>query len=67
MAMIILSDPRNGLPLCIMEATLITNLRTGAAGGVAAKYLAREDSSIVGLVGCGALGTDTAFGFKRAI
>ncbi len=47
MAVIILSDPKNGFPLC-------TNLRTGAAGGIAAKYLARKDSSVVGLVGCGA-------------
>ena len=54
MAIIILSDPKTGFPLCVMDATLITNLRTGAAGAVAAKYLAREDSSIVGLVGCGA-------------
>lgn len=53
MAVIILSDPRNGLPLCIMEGAYATALRTGAAGGVAAKYLARSDSKIVGLVGCG--------------
>ncbi len=54
MAVIILSDPANGFPLCIMDGTIITNLRTGAAGGVAAKYLARRDSSIIGMVGCGA-------------
>lgn len=54
LAIIILSDPKCGFPLCIMDGTLITNLRTGAAGGIAAKYLARKDSSIVGLVGCGA-------------
>jgi len=54
MALFILSDPKNGFPLAVMDATLITNLRTGAAGGVAAKYLARKDSSVVGLVGCGA-------------
>jgi alanine dehydrogenase len=53
MALITLSDPRNGFPICIMDGTLITNLRTGAAGGIAAKYLARKDSSVVGLVGCG--------------
>jgi len=53
MAFIILSDPRNGLPLCFMDGTLATTLRTGAAGAVAAKYLARKDSRIVGLVGCG--------------
>jgi len=54
MALFILSDPRNGFPLAIMDATYITNLRTGAAGGVAAKYLARKNSSVIGLVGCGA-------------
>ena len=54
MAVIILSDPKTGLPLAIMDGTYITNLRTGAAGGIAAKYLARKNSAIVGLVGCGA-------------
>ena len=53
MATIILSDARNGCPLCIMDGTYITALRTGAAGAVAAKYLARKDSSSVALVGCG--------------
>ena len=53
MALIVLSDPRNGLPLCIMDGTHITGLRTGAAGAVAAKYLANKNSHVVGLVGCG--------------
>lgn len=53
MAINILSDPKNGFCLCIMDGTYATNLRTGAAGAVAAKYLARKDSQIVGLVGCG--------------
>jgi len=54
MATIILVDPKNGAPLAIMGGTKITDLRTGAAGGVAAKYLARKDSKVVGLVGAGA-------------
>lgn len=54
MALIILSDPATGFPLCIMDGTLITNLRTGAAGGLAARYLAKKDSRTIGLVGCGA-------------
>lgn len=53
MAVIILNDPRNALPLCIMDGTYATGLRTGAAGGVAAKYLARKDSKVAALVGCG--------------
>lgn len=54
MAIIILSDPKTGLPLCIMDGTYATQLRTGAAGAVAAKYLARKGLSRIGLVGCGA-------------
>ena len=53
MAVMILSDPANGFPLCIMDGTYATNLRTGAAGGIAAKYLANKKSSVVALVGCG--------------
>ena len=53
MAIIILNDPRNGFPLCIMDETYITGLRTDAAGGIAAKYLARKNSKVVGLIGCG--------------
>jgi alanine dehydrogenase len=54
MAVIVLIDPSNGFPLSIMGGTTVTAMRTGAAGGVAAKYLARKNSKIVGLVGAGA-------------
>lgn len=53
MATIILCDPNTGYPLAIMDGTYITNMRTGAAGGVAVKYLARRDSSVIGFVGAG--------------
>lgn len=53
MAVVVLSDPRTGFPLAIMDGTAITNYRTGASGGVAAKYLAPEGPCVVGLVGCG--------------
>jgi len=36
-----------------MDGTWITSMRTGAAGGIAAKYLARKDSKIVGMIGAG--------------
>lgn len=54
MAVIILVDPRSGFPLAVMSGTTITNMRTGAAGGIAAKYLARRNSRVVGLIGAGA-------------
>ncbi len=53
MALLILNDPANGFPLAVMDATYLTSLRTGAAGGVAAKYLAKKDSKVVGFIGCG--------------
>lgn len=54
MATIILIDPRNGAPLSIMEGSWITAMRTGAASGIASKYLARKDSHKLGLIGAGA-------------
>ncbi len=54
MATIILVNPKNGAPLAIMGGTHITDMRTGAAGGVAAKYLARKDAGVVSLIGAGA-------------
>lgn len=54
MALIILNDPKTGFPICIMEGTYITNMRTGAAGGVAIKYLVRRDSKVLGMIGTGA-------------
>jgi len=54
MATIILIDPKTGAPLAIMGGTWITDMRTGASGGVASKHLARKSSKIVGFVGAGA-------------
>jgi alanine dehydrogenase len=53
MATIILVDPKSNEPLAIMGGTWITAMRTGAAGGVATKYLARADSKVIGIVGAG--------------
>jgi len=54
MATIFLLDPKTGAPLAIMDGTWITNMRTGAGGAVAAKYLARKDSRVIAMVGAGA-------------
>jgi len=51
--LIVLSDTETGLPLTVMDATLITALRTGASAGVAARHLARSDSAVAGVLGCG--------------
>ena len=53
MATIVLINPRNGVPIAIMGGTSITNMRTGATGGIAAKYLAKNNPKIVGFIGAG--------------
>jgi len=53
MALIVLISPQTGAPIAIMDGTYLTDIRTGAAGGIAAKYLARKDSKVIGMVGAG--------------
>jgi ornithine cyclodeaminase/alanine dehydrogenase len=50
---VILFDGEMGAPLAIMDSIEITIQRTGAAAAVAAKYLAREDSHVATICGCG--------------
>ena len=52
-AVIVYLDGKTGTVLAFMDGDLITTLRTGAAGAVAAKYLARPDSATVGVIGAG--------------
>lgn len=53
MALMILNSTETGAPLSVMDGTTLTDMRTGAAGGVAAKYLSRKDSNVVGMIGLG--------------
>ena len=53
---IVLNDPEHGQPCCIMEAMLVTFLRTAACAAVAAKHLAPREPRTLGLIGCGGLG-----------
>lgn len=51
--MIILNDYETLAPVCIMDGMLLSAMRTGANSGVAAKYLAKKESEVLGLVGAG--------------
>lgn len=54
---IILSNTENGAPLAVLAGTPITDYRTAAGHGtVAAKTLAREDASVLAVIGCGSQG-----------
>ena len=52
-AVIILSEIEHGFPIAFMEGTLCSNIRVGTMGAIAAKHLAREDSTGIGFVGAG--------------
>lgn len=54
--LLVLNDPDTGFPVCVMDCTWVTAKRTGAATAVAAKCLAKKDSRILGILGCGAQG-----------
>lgn len=54
--LIILNDPETGRPLAVMDCEWVTAMRTGAATAVAARYLARPESSVLGVLGCGVQG-----------
>ncbi len=46
-----LFDPRTGAPKAIMDASGITDMRTGAVTAIGAKYLARKTSNVLGHIG----------------
>ena len=50
---IVLCDAQTGRPLAVLDSMEITASRTAAATAVAAKYLARKDSTVVTICGCG--------------
>lgn len=51
MALLNLFDPETGMPKAILDATGITDMRTGALTAIGAKYLARKSSKVLGHVG----------------
>jgi alanine dehydrogenase len=53
---IVLCDAEQGRPLAVLDSIEITALRTAAATGVAAKHLARPDSKVLTVAGCGTQG-----------
>jgi len=63
--LLIYNDVENGLPLAVMDCVWITAKRTGAASAVAARRLARPESSVMGMLGCGVQGQSHAEAFTE--
>lgn len=51
MALLNLFDPRTGMPVAILDATAITEMRTGAVTALGARQLARPDARVLGHIG----------------
>lgn len=64
---ILLYDAETGSPLAIMDSIEITIQRTGAATILAAKYLARPDSKVAAICGCGNQGRISLIGLKQIL
>jgi ornithine cyclodeaminase/alanine dehydrogenase-like protein (mu-crystallin family) len=63
---ILLSDPATGLFFCIMEEHWSHAVRTGVCVSVAAKYLARPDARVIGMIGAGFMAKATLLALKEA-
>jgi len=55
--LLIYNDTETGLAKAVMDCSWITAMRTAAASALSAKYLARSESSTIGILACGVQGT----------
>ena len=55
-ALIALFDDETGMPLCVMDGTVVTAVRTGATSAVAARAVARPDVRTLAILGAGVQG-----------
>jgi ornithine cyclodeaminase/alanine dehydrogenase len=62
--LLIFNDVATGLPLAVMDGVWMTAMRTGGATALSARYLARPESSVVGVLGCGVQGRSNVEALK---
>lgn len=55
-AIVVLNDPETRAPLCMMDGTMISAVRTAVVQAIACRFLARKGPAAIGLVGCGRIG-----------
>jgi ornithine cyclodeaminase/alanine dehydrogenase len=65
--LMIVNDMETGMPLAVMDCRWITAVRTAAVSAITAKYCAKEDTSSLGVVGCGVQGRMNLVAFKEVI
>ena len=63
--LVMLFSLEDATPLALMHDGVIQHMRVGGTGGLGAKYLAREDSSVVGIVGAGGMARTNLLALNR--
>lgn len=63
----VLADVRNGYPTFVSEMTVLTALRTAATSAMAARRLARPESTTMAMIGCGSQAEFQALAFKAVL
>lgn len=63
--LITIFDEDTGTPLAVMDGTYITAIRTGGTAAVAARLLARDDASVLAILGAGVQGASHLETFTR--
>lgn len=66
-AAVVLFEPRTGEVLAIFEGGALSAIRTGAAAGVATKYMASEGARVAAIFGAGAVGRASAEALNEVI
>jgi ornithine cyclodeaminase/alanine dehydrogenase-like protein (mu-crystallin family) len=62
---VLLFSSKDGSLLAILNDGHIQHLRVGATSGISAKYMARKDASILGIIGSGGMATTHAWAMSR--
>jgi alanine dehydrogenase len=61
---VFLLSTRNGEPLAFIKDGVLQHMRVGGGAGIGAKYLSREDSRVVGMLGSGGMARTFLDAFK---
>jgi ornithine cyclodeaminase/alanine dehydrogenase-like protein (mu-crystallin family) len=64
---ILLSDRETGMPIAVLDGTVVSAMRTGAIGGIAARALANPGSSVVTLLGAGVQARTQLMALERTL
>jgi len=62
--LILLINIQNGEPLALMNDGYLQHMRVGADSGIGVKYMAREDASVIGMIGSGGMARSHIESFK---